>query len=837
MCYSHTKAAVFSGKITDQDSKPLAYVSVYVKGESIGTSTNAEGIFKLNLEAKEYTIVVKLVGYQLVEQNISLQDGDLYLPMSLKEENYLIGEVSISKNKIDPAIAIINEAQIKREYYLKKEIASYSCRSYVKALARVGKAEIKNKLMGIKLFDIPNIPQNKVIYFSESVSDIQFKNPDVYKERMKFSKVSGQAKGYSFATAFAMLSEVNFYRNNLPFGDIYERPFVSPIAQNSFKYYDFQLIDSFREQGYLIHKIKVIPIQKQSPLFNGYIYITDQTWRIHSVNLTIDKSIGIDYIDTLSIQQTYAPQKDSIWVVINQKFNFKLSADFGIAKGDGSGYVIGIFSNYKIEPLNKPIPSNINILETKKLKKSAKKRLNNKTDFIENKNEVLVIDNQANKADSTQWKELRPIALTSDEIKDYREKDSIEVIKNTQAYKDSVDEISNRFKPSNLVFGYTYRNSYRKKWFSFRPMFNNVQFNTVEGWVLNPNFMFMKRFEDGKFFKIEPFFRYGFSNAHFNAKIEMEYHYNPLKWASIKLSLGKFVQDFNPLEPLTPFVNSIYTLALRQNYLKLYEKAFVKIEHGSEIFNGIYLAAGVEYAQRYALNNSTNFSFHTNKGIEFTPNNPAAPNQNLFADSKAFTLNIGLRFTFAQKYLSYPNRKIPIDNEFPKLTLNYRKGIYGLLGSDVNFDYLSLKIENDFNFNKIGEAELEIQSGLYINNSSTYFADYKHFNGNRTLFARSELSNKFWLLDYYLFSTNRYYVEAHWEHHFNGWITNKIPILKKLKWQLVSSANYLYNDLSGNYIEAGLGFENIFKFFRVDYAVAHLEKSGFRQGVRIGVSF
>jgi hypothetical protein len=73
------------------------------------------------------------------------------------------------------------------------------------------------------------------------------------------------------------------------------------------------------------------------------------------------------------------------------------------------------------------------------------------------------------------------------------------------------------------------------------------------------------------------------------------------------------------------------------------------------------------------------------------------------------------------------------------------------------------------------------------------------------------------------------------EHHFNGFITNKIPVVNKLKWHLVTGVNLLYMSIDRRYTELMIGLENILKLFRVDY-VWGLEKNvQQRSGIRIGI--
>jgi hypothetical protein len=79
-----------------------------------------------------------------------------------------------------------------------------------------------------------------------------------------------------------------------------------------------------------------------------------------------------------------------------------------------------------------------------------------------------------------------------------------------------------------------------------------------------------------------------------------------------------------------------------------------------------------------------------------------------------------------------------------------------------------------------GKTSFNIAAGKFINAENIYYTDYRHFSGNEALFYKSG-DSKFLLLDYYNFSTGNQYLEAHLEHNFSGFITNKIPILRKLK--------------------------------------------------------
>ncbi|HXB06065.1 MAG TPA: hypothetical protein VNW04_03095, partial [Puia sp.] len=67
-----------------------------------------------------------------------------------------------------------------------------------------------------------------------------------------------------------------------------------------------------------------------------------------------------------------------------------------------------------------------------------------------------------------------------------------------------------------------------------------------------------------------------------------------------------------------------------------------------------------------------------------------------------------------------------------------------------------------------------------------------------------------------------------------GFLTNKIPLFRRLNWNLVGGANAFYVNGDNHYEEVFGGLENIFKLLRVD-VVGSWRNGGYSQtGVRIG---
>jgi hypothetical protein len=141
-----------------------------------------------------------------------------------------------------------------------------------------------------------------------------------------------------------------------------------------------------------------------------------------------------------------------------------------------------------------------------------------------------------------------------------------------------------------------------------------------------------------------------------------------------------------------------------------------------------------------------------------------------------------------------------------------------------------------------GEVPLPLLSG-HLGNESPYYVEVAY----NTMGFSEFVSDTYTSLNY--------------QHHFEGFLLNRIPLFKKLKWRMVGTMNVLkgsvreenlelhsttgINGLPNDpinalgdepYVEVGYGVENIFRILRVD-AVHRLTYLDDRQGEKFAVKF
>ena len=865
------QAGTIRGKVSGPDGAGLPFANVAVRGSATSTGSNEQGQYQLRLPGGTYQFVFQYVGYRPRTETVRVPAGDSTLTynITLAPEAYSLTEVTVRGTDRDPAYAIIQHAQQWRAYH-QREVAAFRARIYIKALGRF--SETPGKILGLVKVG-PDFKPG-IFYLSESLSEIAFTQPDVVKERMLSSRVSGDSRGISFNRASAGRG-ISFY-NNLVKSGFSERGFVSPIAANALLFYQYELVGSSQQNGELVHKIRVIPRRRSDPVFAGFIYVVDGSWRLHSVDLRLNKDAQLDYIDDLHVEQLFAPAPSAPWVWIIQ--SQKLTVGFSALGFKGSGFITAVFSDYNrvvptypappaptppaaanapagppiIAPVTtkeltrqikreKPDLSGLSQQVRRQVKQARRDSLRNDPISQMKKGEVQLVEKGVNERDTTYWAQVRPVPLTEEEKVDYHKKDSSEVIRNSRPYQDSLDRKRNELGVGKLLLtGYTHSNTFAKRSFTVQPIFNELQYNTVEGYVLNAEATFTQRTDTRRYLRLTPTLRYGFSNHQLQPSLALTWQLHPQQLSQLGLVAGRTIENFDRNSQLTPFINSLYSLLANKNYAKLYRREGAEINYSWEPTNGLTVRGAASYFRRTQLFNTADYLWHDVGGRAFTPNQPVAEeapdNATAFGRSNAAVLSLNLSYRPGQRYITRPDMKFNLGSKWPTFNVQGRLAVPHLLGADVRYLLLQGSVRYAHQFGLLGTSAIQLVGGGFVGKQEGLtFADYRHFSGNRTLLAAN--FEQFQLLDYYQYSTRAGYLEGHFNHHFNGFIFNKVPLLRALKWQEVVSVNYLHTAQIGQYLELGAGVEHIFKVLRVDFYTGLQSGQRTNSGIRLGLGF
>ncbi len=113
--------------------------------------------------------------------------------------------------------------------------------------------------------------------------------------------------------------------------------------------------------------------------------------------------------------------------------------------------------------------------------------------------------------------------------------------------------------------------------------------------------------------------------------------------------------------------------------------------------------------------------------------------------------------------------------------------------------------------------------------------DYYHFNGNQTVWSNFNYTS-FNLLDYYKYSTNSQFIEAHYVHNFSGIFLSRVPLIRKAKLNEIAGFHCISSETLPMYYEISVGVEKL-DALRVDFVTGYSNQTKISSGIRLGLQF
>ena len=221
---------------------------------------------------------------------------------------------------------------------------------------------------------------------------------------------------------------------------------------------------------------------------------------------------------------------------------------------------------------------------------------------------------------------------------------------------------------------------------------------------------------------------------------------------------------------------------------------------------------------------------------EYTPlgiANYIRPNQISGIDdtiNKIRTTELIARYRWAkdEEFVSGAFDRSSIRSKYPIISIQGIFGIKGFLNGNYAYQKIDLSIEQQLRIGFAGRIRYGINAGYIFGNAAYPFL--KVHEGNESYWMQLNTFNK---MNYFEFISDKY-VSILVENHWDGLFLNRLPLLKKLKWRLVSTGRAVIGSISDRhtremripnftktfgktpYIEVALGIENILTVGRID---------------------
>ncbi len=202
-------------------------------------------------------------------------------------------------------------------------------------------------------------------------------------------------------------------------------------------------------------------------------------------------------------------------------------------------------------------------------------------------------------------------------------------------------------------------------------------------------------------------------------------------------------------------------------------------------------------------------------------------------------VSLNLRYAPHEKFYQGKMFRDPVTSKYPVLQFKFTNGSK-LIGNDYNYSSFKLSISKKFFPALIGYTAVTWEAGKLL--GEVPYPLLTIHNANQTYYYQSIAYN---LMNFLEFVSDQY-TSLNVDHCFNGFIFNKLPLIKKLSLREIVTCKVLYGGLSksnnpdfnsdlmkfpvdkyGNpttfalggkpYVEVGFGISNIFRFIRIDF--------------------
>lgn len=804
------KMTTVKGIVIDAETKePMPLVNISFKGTTIGTTTEFDGSFVLESKWASDQLEVSFIGYESQtfpvelglkqEINVSLASTSLTIATVVVK-----GEKKRYKRKNNPNVEFMrnvidhkNDNRLEAsEYYDvdKYEKIQFDINNFDPEKLKQRRAFKKFQF----LFDYVDTSQLNgkpflPFFIQESVSKVYYrKEPKATREYRSGVKVTGMEEYVDSEDLTTMMEvlyqKVNIYDNNIRLLDL---NFVSPLNDDlAISYYRFYITDSMAVMnGLPCKKVSFYPENSQNIGFKGDLWVLkDSSYAVIKAEFGISRQINVNFVQDMRLTQTFEKTKDGVWAIAKDQ----LFIDFSILKR-GTGFYGTRDVSYKNLVINE-------------------KRDNSVYDGTEK----IVDDPDAYKRDTSFWANSRHVALSQKEQGIYN---MIDTLQKAPTFRTTMQVLTLLFTGYKAVGPV-----------DVGPIANFVSFNPVEGF----------RSKVG-----------GETNLKFHPKLMLAgygaYGTEDKKWKYGGSVLYSFREDFktNPRHYLR--LNYQHDVILVGQILQYNspDNFFLSFQRGTRE-NMLFID---RWSGEYQLemNNKLTVQFNYANSLQKAYGSlqmryldPVTQEEALLPQFRNSEAALTLRFAPNEQYVQGRTYRTPFYNQYPVFILKATAGLKDVLGGDYDYKGLSLNIYKRFNISLLGSLRLDAEAGKFWGDGLPYFLYYLP-KANQTYTFRT---NSFNMMNYQEFISDEY-AWVMLEHNFNGFILNKVPLLRKLKLRESISFKAMYGRLTDAnnpdknpnliqflnneegerltyslhekpYVEASVGIGNIVKFLRFD---------------------
>ena len=780
------------GRVIDASTREgIPIANIRFKGAPLsGGQTDDDGYFNFRIYEKVDSMVISYVGYNTRTIKILRgQSQELVVEITNKAVQLKSVEVHAGhghKHLDTPALYVFRQVVKNKNHNKAEFFDDYKLEEYQKIVIGIVNPKmwfLKLRLLRPFMFALENrdtTADSTVVIpalMKEDLTDVYYrKNPRTTRRFVKASNFYGVKNNSLGRILDYELDKINVY------DEVYvlvDKSFVGPFANGAYgTTYDYFLTDTAKLEGRTSYKLHFVGKSKVDVAMKGFAWIDSATWAVKSITFRPNEHANVNYLKDYSISQTYILVNNKNWILKTEDLQSQATLIKNSSKNQ-MGIVVRKHMTRKNIQVDVPIEDTI---------------------FKGLEKEIILPG--AHTPSKQYWDTMRFEPLTRTETRLLTIDDTIQTV---PRYK-QIYWVIKLFSTAKLQFWQV----------NVGRIYNFISQNQVEGYRLRFGAETNEFFSDK--YHVSGYAAYGFRDHQLRYNLTTHF---PLPtgndlWRQFQIYYQYDLAELGSQSPFLTFDNFL-TLFSKGGIDKLMSIRTWQLSLENEWIHSFSSNMYVENQTYYDIPGVFDFKVHSDRGQIIS-----VPQFN------TFEIGIDSRYSYNERYYRAGFYRFFLPSKSPILFFNYHIGVLDLDGKTSVYNKLQLTMTQDLKWT-LGHTWYTFQLGKMLG-KSPYPISFVSAGGSGNFLNNYNFNN----IANFEFVTDQYF-SWFFEHHFDGYFFNKIPYINRLAirevlymrglWGSFSQSNY--NTLIPNfdfkapsahpYVEAGFGFENIFKILRFDF--------------------
>ena len=328
--------------VVDADTgETLPFVQIYFlksttnKGmvaSDVGTTSDLDGNFTISNTAGYTTLNFQMLGYKTEMLTLKKGQNRKDVKVKMTPDVYGLQDIVVTpkhrkrdyKRKGNPAVELIKNVIAHKDSFCVKASDQYTAKSYSRMSFALDNIKVnwekpfwRNFQFVQKYVDTTGVYPNVTVSIREHINEEYYqRKPHREKKILQKKRIFGVedlvSTGSFQENINAIFKDVDINDNNM---NLLFNRFVSPLSSTlAVTFYQYYIMDTIMVDGYPCIDLAFVPVNSESFGFTGHLYIVnDSTYRLKRYAINVPPDINLNFVSNYSVEHSYKQLENGLW--------------------------------------------------------------------------------------------------------------------------------------------------------------------------------------------------------------------------------------------------------------------------------------------------------------------------------------------------------------------------------------------------------------------------------------------------------------------------------------------------------------------------------------------